>query len=109
MQCSDELPAENPFTPELLAWRIQRLLPGYLNRAGFESLKHYAADGRHGLKLAQLCYRVADVFDQYTIYRPEMILRWEQGEELHWQAQLWRARGCRDYSGASGESPAAVL
>ncbi len=86
-----ELPAENPFSTELLAWRIQRLLPGYLNRAGFESLKHYAADGKHGLKLAQLCYRVADVFDQYTIHRPEMILRWEQGEESHWQAQLWRA------------------
>jgi exodeoxyribonuclease V gamma subunit len=86
-----ELPAENPFTPELLAWRIQRLLPGHLNRPGFESLKHYEADGRHGLKLAQLCYRVADAFDQCTIYRPEMILRWEQGKESHWQAQLWRS------------------
>ena len=85
------LPMENPFTPELLAWRIQSLLPGYFNRPGFESLKHYGADGRHGLKLAQLCYRVADVFDQYTIHRPEMVLRWEQGEESHWQAQLWRA------------------
>lgn len=86
-----ELPVENPFSPELLAWRVQRLLPGYLNRSGFESLKHYSADGQHGLKLTQLCYRVADVFDQYTIHRPEMILRWEQGEESHWQAQLWRA------------------
>ncbi|HET6961133.1 MAG TPA: exodeoxyribonuclease V subunit gamma, partial [Terriglobia bacterium] len=85
------LPTENPFTPELLAWRIQRLLPGYLNRPGFESLSHYGADARHGLKLAQLCYRVADAFDQYSIYRPEMILRWELGEESHWQAQLWRA------------------
>ena len=86
-----ELPVENPFTQELLAWRIQRLLPGCLNRAGFESLRHYGADERHGLKLAQLCYRVADLFDQYTIHRPEMVLRWEQGDESHWQAQLWRA------------------
>jgi exodeoxyribonuclease V gamma subunit len=85
------LPTENPFTPELLAWRLQRLLPRHLSRPGFESLKHYGADGRHGLKLAQLCYRVADLFDQYTIHRPEMVLRWEQGEESHWQAQLWRA------------------
>jgi exodeoxyribonuclease V gamma subunit len=84
-------PAENPFAPELLAWRIQRLLPGYFSQAGFESLKHYAAGGNQGLKLAQLCYRVADAFDQYTIYRPEMILRWERGEESDWQAQLWRA------------------
>jgi exodeoxyribonuclease V gamma subunit len=84
------LPTENLFTPELLAWRIQRLLPSLLSRPGFESLKPYGADGRHGLKLAQLSYRVADVFDQYTIHRPEMVLRWEQGEESHWQAQLWR-------------------
>jgi exodeoxyribonuclease V gamma subunit len=86
-----ELATENLFTPELLAWRIQRLLPGYLSQPGFESLKHYGADGTHGLKLAQLCYRVADLFDQYTMYRPEMVWRWEKGEESHWQAQLWRA------------------
>ena len=86
-----ELPAENPFVPEVLAWRIQRLLPDCLNRAGFESLRQYGADGRHRIKLTQLCYRVADLFDQYTIHRPEMVLRWEQGEESHWQAQLWRA------------------
>ncbi|MBM3801218.1 MAG: exodeoxyribonuclease V subunit gamma [Acidimicrobiia bacterium] len=86
-----ELPVENPFAPELLAWRIQRLLPGYLDRPAFASLKAFAESGKRGLKLAQLCYRVADVFDQYTIHRPEMILRWERGEETHWQAQLWRA------------------
>jgi len=85
------LPAENPFLPEPLAWRLQRLLPGCLNKAGFESLKHYAADGKDGLKLAQLCHRVAHVFDEYTVHRPEMTLQWERGEETHWQAQLWRA------------------
>src|SRR5262245_2071760 len=46
-----KLPTENPFTPELLAWRIQRLLPAYLSRPEFESLKHYITDGRHALKL----------------------------------------------------------
>ncbi|MCI0419224.1 MAG: exodeoxyribonuclease V subunit gamma, partial [Acidobacteria bacterium] len=85
-----EIPPENPFSPDLLAWRIQRLLPGCLGLPGFESLKNYLADGKQGLKLAQLCYRVADAFDQYTLYRPEIILGWEQGIESHWQAQLWR-------------------
>src|SRR5262249_33066832 len=85
-----EIPPENLFSPELLAWRIQRLLPGLLDRAGFENLKLYASEDKHGLKVVQLCYRVADMLDRYTIYRPEMILRWDEGEESHWQAQLWR-------------------
>src|SRR5262245_33248456 len=87
----EEIPAENLFSPELLAWRIQRLLPGLLDRAGFENLKVYAAEDKLGLKLTQLSYRVAETLDRYTIYRPEMILRWDRGEDLHWQAQLWRA------------------
>jgi exodeoxyribonuclease V gamma subunit len=85
-----EIPPENLFMPELLAWRIQRLLPGLLERAGFENLKLYAAEDKHGLKVVQLCYRLAEMLDRYTIYRPEMILRWDGGEESHWQAQLWR-------------------
>ncbi|MCK4987520.1 MAG: exodeoxyribonuclease V subunit gamma, partial [Desulfobacterales bacterium] len=41
---------------------------------------------------------MADIYDQYQVFRPEMIFRWEQGDqsakEAHpedkWQAQLWR-------------------
>ncbi len=39
----------------------------------------------------QLAARLADVFAQYLVYRPDMILRWEQGDARDdWQAQLWR-------------------
>ncbi len=34
---------------------------------------------------------LADTFDRYAVYRPEMVLRWEQGEGDEWQAILWRA------------------
>ena len=30
------------------------------------------------------------LFDQYLVFRPELILEWEQGREDHWQARLWR-------------------
>jgi len=36
---------------------------------------------------------MADLFDQYTVYRPEMLRAWEQGggdEDELWQAVLWR-------------------
>src|SRR5690606_8550168 len=29
--------------------------------------------------------------DRYAVYRPRMVLAWDDGEEDHWQARLWRA------------------
>ena len=42
------------------------------------------------LKRFQLSSRIADLFDQYLIFRPEMVLGWDRGAENHWQAVLWR-------------------
>ncbi len=75
---------------ELMAWRLQRVLPACVDRPEFENLKNYLGTEKRDLKSAQLCRQIADTFDQYTLYRPEMILRWEEGQESHWQAQLWR-------------------
>lgn len=76
--------------PQVNAWRIMNILPGCLDREGFESLRFYLADGQHNLKNLQLAERIADVFDAYAIYRPEQALGWDRGIENHWQAQLWR-------------------
>ncbi|GIU53481.1 exodeoxyribonuclease V subunit gamma [Shewanella sp. KT0246] len=50
------------------------------------------------MKLYQLCGRIADIFDQYLVYRPSWILGWEQNEHpikleqnQLWQPKLWRA------------------
>ncbi|MGB5421290.1 MAG: exodeoxyribonuclease V subunit gamma, partial [Desulfobacterales bacterium] len=48
-----------------------------------------------GVKLYQLAVRVADLFDQYLVFRPEMIFQWEAGQgddgpDNLWQAELWR-------------------
>src|SRR5262249_38511090 len=32
----------------------------------------------------------ASVFDQYLVYRPDWIRRWEAGEDEGWQPELWR-------------------
>lgn len=56
-------------------------------------LAHYLQDeGDEPLpvKQFQLAQKVADVFDQYMVYRPDLLARWEAGEESHWQATLWR-------------------
>ena len=43
------------------------------------------------MKLYQLARRIADLFDQYLVFRPDLVLGWEQGTDQHWQAVLWRA------------------
>jgi exodeoxyribonuclease V gamma subunit len=71
-------------------------LPGLLKRTAFDSLRAYLEQDRLGLKRFQLAARIARVFDQYQVYRPEMILQWEkdrlysQSREQRWQFELWR-------------------
>ncbi len=86
-----ELPATSPFDPAVLSWRVMELLPGFLGQPPFAPLAGYLAGGQRELKLYQLAGKIADTFDQYTIFRPDMIARWERGAESHWQAILWRA------------------
>jgi exodeoxyribonuclease V gamma subunit len=86
---------ENPdyslFDPSVLSWRLMEILPGLLNDAAFAGLQGYLAGGRRELKLYQLAGRIADTFDQYTLFRGEMLEEWEKGRESHWQALLWRS------------------
>src|SRR3989339_293636 len=90
------LPAENQdsFNKENLPWLVMKTLPECLDLPSFSSIKHYLENGRSGLKLFQLSGKIADTFDQYTIFRPDMVLDWEKGKnpisEHLWQAQLWR-------------------
>ncbi|MBW1840632.1 MAG: exodeoxyribonuclease V subunit gamma [Deltaproteobacteria bacterium] len=79
------------FEPAAMTFKIMALLPPLTERAGFESLKAYLSDDKKGLKLFQISEKIADTFDQYLVFRPEMIFAWEAGRAAHWQAQLWRA------------------
>ncbi|MFY9708419.1 MAG: exodeoxyribonuclease V subunit gamma, partial [Desulfobacterales bacterium] len=90
-----DLPDPSPFDPEILTFRIMKRLPAFLRRPAFADLKRYLVDDAKGVKLYQLAVRVADLFDQYLVFRPEMILQWEAGQGGNgsddlWQAELWR-------------------
>ena len=90
MQALPELPDASPFSPDVLAWRIMGLLPAFCGRAEFAPLNGYLDGDGDGLKRFQLAGKIADTFDQYTMYRPEMLLAWEAGEGGDWQEVLWR-------------------
>jgi exodeoxyribonuclease V gamma subunit len=73
---------------ERLTWVLMRLLPEVLDQPGYEVLAAWL-DGDPERRF-QLARRIAHVFDQYTVYRADTVLKWEAGEEDHWQARLWR-------------------
>jgi exodeoxyribonuclease V gamma subunit len=89
-----DCPADSSaFRPEVMTWRLMGLLQEKLGDPQFAEITGYLGDDRDGLKRMQLAQRIADSFDRYTVYRPEMLLEWEAGEGEHWQAHLWRALG----------------
>lgn len=92
-----DVPARSPFDPEVIAWCVfERLgalpeVPEYGPLAGY--VTHGDPRGRMGLAC-----RIARLFDQYLVYRPDWLRAWETGRLLgldsgdteRWQARLWR-------------------
>ena len=78
------------YEPATMTWRIMKLLRSSISPPAFESLRNYLQNDHDHLKHYQLAQRIAGLFDQYLIFRPEMILAWESGQEQHWQALIWR-------------------
>ncbi|XCN73660.1 MAG: exodeoxyribonuclease V subunit gamma [Candidatus Electrothrix aestuarii] len=84
------LPDLTLFDRKVLLWRIQGELDTLLGHPGMEEIRAYLTEDADGRKRFQLAEKISDLFDQYQVYRPAMLLHWEQGGEGHWQAQLWR-------------------
>jgi exodeoxyribonuclease V gamma subunit len=89
----------SPYERDALAWLIFALL-GTHDHAVAGPAAAYLADDRDQQKRHQLATRLAERFDEYLLYRPTMLLAWEQGEQpitgfhadtARWQAALWRA------------------
>ncbi|MBD8899037.1 exodeoxyribonuclease V subunit gamma [Rhodanobacter sp. DHG33] len=104
----EAVPADSPFDKSRLAWRLMRLLPAQLGDEAFAPLRHFLGEGRvDPARLFQLAQQIADLFDQYQVYRADWLEDWEHGRDVlrddprgrrlplpatqRWQAQLWRA------------------
>ncbi|MFN8009259.1 MAG: exodeoxyribonuclease V subunit gamma [Terriglobia bacterium] len=82
--------SEELFSPDILQWRVMRVLPHCLAQAEFTQLSTYLGSDHSGLKAMQLAGEIANVLDHYSVYRPDLLWDWEKGKENHWQAILWR-------------------
>jgi len=90
----DDVPKRSAFNKDAMAWNIMQRLPLHLARDEFSELAQYLADDDQ-LKIYQLAYKIADIYDQYLVYRPQWIAAWEQGSkefcpDQPWQGLLWK-------------------
>lgn len=110
------LPKENIFDRNTLVWRLMRLIPAHLKTSEFHLLARYLEEendaAQYQLKLFQLANKIADLFDQYLVYRPHWLVNWEKQDfqaifneikksihykkndqeiltHIQWQGKLW--------------------
>ncbi|MXP56671.1 exodeoxyribonuclease V subunit gamma [Pantoea sp. Mhis] len=91
------LPEENRFTKINMTWKVMHKLPLFLQKKEFSLLRKYIDNDDDNRKLYQLSVRIANLFEQYLIYRPDWLINWEKGylidglgKAQNWQALLWR-------------------
>ena len=84
------------FETEILTWRVIDQLEQLLDKPEFKELQIYLTGHSRGLKLYQLAGKIADTFDQYTLYRGDELERWESGFDSNWQAILWKTLAGED-------------
>ena len=94
---SHAIPKETPLSKEEMTWKLFGLLgdEALLVLDAIQPVKNYLAGASsQQLKRYQLAASVADLFDQYLVYRPDMLLRWENDEKFcdseACQRELWR-------------------
>ena len=66
---------------EALLWAVAAELPRQFPAAPFARLRAYLDDDRDDRKRLQLAARIAELYDQYGLFRPDLLLAWEVGWE----------------------------
>ncbi|MBN2691445.1 MAG: exodeoxyribonuclease V subunit gamma [Burkholderiaceae bacterium] len=100
----EAVPPQSALDKSVLTWRLMRLLPQWLHQPGFAPLSQYL-QGHDAQRRLQLARKLADLYDQYQIYRGDWLDAWAEGREVlldasavpsplaedqRWQALLWR-------------------
>ena len=65
-------------------------IPAFLEQPEFDAVRNYLGTALDDRKLFQFAGGIANIFDQYLVFRPDMIREWETGADPGWQAKLWR-------------------
>jgi len=91
-----DLPRQLPSDPDSMRWTIFGVLMDDQLRKAFPKPNRYINSQSSEMKdqaAMQLARQISSVYDQYLMYRPEMILEWQNGKSCQgdekWQAELW--------------------
>lgn len=109
----ENIPKSLPYDKQNLAWRIQRLLteqPATLTDPVYQPIQSYLAGDEDQRRAYELAQRLADLYDQYQVYRADWLRLWSENvnrgkdqlvrqngmlvdvpEAQRWQPELWRA------------------
>ncbi|MGF9753731.1 exodeoxyribonuclease V subunit gamma [Microvirga sp. 0TCS3.31] len=97
--------AEDPWSPDRLAWPLLEVIDDVMGERGFEDLTTHLAGGDPGDERSARRYavarRLAGLFSSYAVQRPQLLTDWRSGQpldgaggdlddDLHWQPALWR-------------------
>ncbi|MGI9153642.1 MAG: exodeoxyribonuclease V subunit gamma, partial [Rubrivivax sp.] len=103
---ADAVPRSSALDAEPLTWRLMRLLHTLLQDPSFSPLQRFLAQDEDLRKRHQLAERLADLLDQYQVYRADWLAAWAEGRDVitqgrqgvqpvpaeqAWQPRLWRA------------------
>jgi len=99
------VPEISPLDKSRLVWRLMRLLPGLMAEPLYAPLAHFLGEQPDLRKVFQLAERLADLFDQYQVYRADWLEAWDRHQDVlldarggaaplagedRWQPDLWR-------------------
>lgn len=106
---SDHVPKQSPYDKQRLTWRLFRLLASLPQEKAYEPLRLFIDTDPSQNKRWQLAEQLADLYDQYQIYRGDWLNAWSEGRDITysatgeatslndqdlWQASLWRLIRC---------------
>ncbi len=114
---AEAVATRSPYDKDEMTWRLYRMLPELEGDPLFAPLIRYMTGAEAERRRYQLAERIADLFDQYQVYRADWLARWRQGRDVilvrggqerelpaeqRWQAALWRQLE-RDIEALGGE------
>lgn len=97
--------AEDPWSPDRLAWPLLGVIDDVMGTPGFEDLTDHLGGGDPGDERSARRYavarRLAGLFGSYAVQRPALLTDWREGrdtdgtggrldDDLGWQPALWR-------------------
>lgn len=91
-----DVSATDEYSRDRLVWHLYRLLPDLAAQPSMAPVRGWIGGEAGLIKRYQFARTLADLFDQYQLYRLDTLAAWERGDaagvaESAWQAEVWRA------------------